>query len=267
MATSINPRPALPPFSLRPARRSEQPTLANVYARGFWKDVLFGDYIHPYREKYPADNDLYWLRRMQVEWWDWTHRFIVSTVNDEKIGKEIVTGVAHWARLGPEGAKKYGLRWWDPRRIILPLSHLYTSITSCFFPNRAAHPDLEDVIERAYPFINPWTGSREESWYLEWLAVAPEYHGQGHGRALVQWGLDRAKEENICASVIAAYGKEKFYENCGFNNTAGTAGQGEGNPLADTPGGVVYFRDVPWESNGLANGHDSSLTNGLRQKS
>ena len=72
----------------------------------------------------------------------------------------------------------------------------------------------------------------------------PDHQRTGNGRALVQWGLDQAAREGVCASVISADGKERFYQRCGFDREDGTAGQGEGNPLADVPGGTIFFRDA-----------------------
>ena len=61
----------------------------------------------------------------------------------------------------------------------------------------------------------------------------------------MQWGLDQAKREGISASVIAADGKERFYQRCGFDvGPVGRSGMGEGNPLADVPGGLIFFREA-----------------------
>lgn len=112
-------------------------------------------------------------------------------------------------------------------------------------PNRAASPELEDMVERSYPFLDHvWLGDRAESWYLENLAVHPGFQRKGQGRALVAWGLEQARKEGIACSVIAADGKERFYQACGFNvGPVGRAGEGEGNPLHDVDGGLVFFRD------------------------
>lgn len=100
------------------------------------------------------------------------------------------------------------------------------------------------MLERAFPFIAPlWSGSRAESWYLEFLAVDPQYQGQGHGRKLVEWGLDLAEKEGVCASVLSADGKEEFYRKCGFDLQEGRAGDGEGNPLKDVAGGLVFWKE------------------------
>lgn len=106
------------------------------------------------------------------------------------------------------------------------------------YPNRACDPAKENLIERGAPFLeSAWTGDRAESWYLEFLAVDPEFQGNGVGKILVQWGLTQAGKEGVCASVISAEGKDGFYRNCGFDLVDGFAGMGEGNPLGGVSGG------------------------------
>ena len=44
--------------------------------------------------------------------------------------------------------------------------------------------------------------------------------------------------------MIAADGKERFYQRCGFNvGPVGRSGEGKGNPLDKVPGGLIFFRD------------------------
>lgn len=116
-------------------------------------------------------------------------------------------------------------------------------VHALLWPNRACDPEKEDIIQRAHPFIDrAWTGERNESWYLDLLAVHPDHQGKGIGRRLVQWGLSRAEEEGICASVISAKGKDAFYQKCGYDLQDGCAGMGDGNPLADVAGGNMWWR-------------------------
>lgn len=109
--------------------------------------------------------------------------------------------------------------------------------------NRACDPKQEDAIDRAHPFMDlAWTGERSESWYLDFLAVHPNYQGKNIGRTLVLWGLEKADRGGICASVISAFGKDPFYQKCGFDVQDGRAGDGEGNPLADVAGGNMWWK-------------------------
>jgi hypothetical protein len=116
--------PPPPPFSIRPAVYAELPTLARISTLAFWNDVLFGQLIHPHREQYPEDNDLYWLRRMRVDWWDWSQIFLVAVQQEEGMEgeggkrKEVLVGTAHWVRIAEPGENRragWGLRWGDVR--------------------------------------------------------------------------------------------------------------------------------------------------------
>ncbi|KAK5313650.1 hypothetical protein LTR93_010828 [Exophiala xenobiotica] len=241
-----------PSFTLRRARFTDLPGAARATSLAFWDEVLFGRLIHPRRHEYPLDSDKYWYRRFMVDWWDWSHVFLVTTEREKGESdsqREIVTGLAHWSRIAPSKGENrkagWELGWWDPRRLLKPLFGLVAKIMDFFSPNRAASPRDEDIVERSYDFLDHvWEGARAESWYLECLAVHPDFQGKGQGRALVAWGLEQARKEGIACSVIAADGKERFYQTCGFNiGPVGRAGEGEGNPLKDVAGGLVFFRD------------------------
>lgn len=245
---------------IQEARYYDLPRIAHVLSQAFWDDNLFGDLIHPQREKFPKDMELYWLRRARINFWDYTWRWVVAVELDTS-GNETVVGIAEWARLG-EGGRSLQCAWYDPRKhinpkaqecfphsslavqgnFLKPLSAAAMKAHALIWPNRAADPKDEDIIERVYPYLDHvWTGERSESWYLEFLAIHPSAQGQGIGRRLVQWGLDHAKEDGVCASVISARGKDPFYRKCGFDVHDGRAGMGVGNPLADVEGGNILW--------------------------
>jgi len=92
-----------------------------------------------------------------------------------------------------------------------------------------------------FPLIaSHWSGGRKENWYLDFLAVHPDYQGKQHGRELVQWGIDEAATEGVCASVIAAYEKDRFYKKFGFVEV----GRSNIGPLGDLKGGAILFTDL-----------------------
>jgi GNAT superfamily N-acetyltransferase len=111
------------------------------------------------------------------------------------------------------------------------------------WPNRAADPSKATILEDTFPFLaHYWSGLREENWYLDVLAVHPNYQGRQHRRELVQWGLDEAVKEGVCASVISAYGKEGFYGKRGFREV----GRADGGPMVENgiKGGAVMFTNI-----------------------
>jgi predicted N-acetyltransferase YhbS len=73
--------------------------------------------------------------------------------------------------------------------------------------------------------------------------VHPAFRNRGFGRELVEWGLKKAHEEGVHASVISSDSKEPFYFNCGFDSIVGSMTDGEGNPLGsrNVRGGAIMF--------------------------
>lgn len=123
--------------------------------------------------------------------------------------------------------------------------------------NRAADSAKDDIIEQSYDFLNHiWTAENHRSpcWYLECLAVRPEYQKRGVGKELVRWGLEKSEQEGMCCSVISALGRDRFYQACGFDvGPVGWSGEGEGNPLVDVPGGLIYVREAKDVRDGKVN--------------
>jgi hypothetical protein len=58
-----------------------------------------------------------------VDWWDWSHVFLVTTEREKDESdsqREIVTGLAHWSRIAPSKGENrkagWELGWWDPSK-------------------------------------------------------------------------------------------------------------------------------------------------------
>ena len=118
-------------------------------------------------------------------------------------------------------------------------------VLSYVYPNRAADPEMSNMASVITPIIaHFWSGSRRTGWYLNFLAVDPAYQNQRYGSSLVEWGVQRAKKENVVASVISGEGRDDFYKRCGLNIVVGNSTEGEGNPLkGKTDGGTILFYD------------------------
>lgn len=118
-------------------------------------------------------------------------------------------------------------------------------ISSYWYPNQAADPAMHNIMPTIFSWTKHlWSGIRNSGWYLNYLAVNPAHHSQGYGRALVEWGIERATQEHVAVSVISGWDKMRFYRRCGFDVQAGRVSDGEGNLLkGKVEGGVVLFRD------------------------
>jgi len=137
--------------------------------------------------------------------------------------------------LSKRNALIYGLG-----RLFRPLASLYSRFEFWIRPNRAADPSKRDLLAQTMPLIqHHWEGPRKENWYLDMLAVHPEFQGYKYGRALVEWGLERAARDGVCAAVISADGKEGFYGKLGFVEV----GRANVGPLAENgiQGGAIMF--------------------------
>lgn len=73
------------------------------------------------------------------------------------------------------------------------------------------------------------------------LSIHPKYQRQGHGRALVQWGMEKARGEGIFASLTWAETKEEFYHELGIVEVW----RANVGPLEEV-GGAVIFCDKLW---------------------
>lgn len=120
----------------------------------------------------------------------------------------------------------------------------YSLASSYIWPNRAADPTKAHVLEETGPFLfHFWSGSRAQNWSLDFIATHPDFQGRGIGRELVEWGIAKADEENVCASVISADGREGFYGKSGFveMGRANDFGALKENGIV---GGAIMFREV-----------------------
>lgn len=131
-------------FTLRRARFADLAPASRTVSLGFGDDVLFGRLIHPHRSSYPSDVDKYWYRKFIVDYWDWSHVFLITTehtttittslapsssavtsaasnksVASDRTRAEVITGFAHWSRIAPSRKANFEagweLAWWDPR--------------------------------------------------------------------------------------------------------------------------------------------------------
>jgi GNAT superfamily N-acetyltransferase len=225
---------------IRPATPADEPAIVAVNTSAFFEEGLLGACIHPHRHQYPADVAIFFHARIRADFHEPRNRLIVATVTEN--GAEKIAGAATWQRQGDDsGAQKIIEEWEGPG----PDAFAALERTQ----NRAIDPSKANILAEAYPFFkyhwDPITNGlpRKHNWYLRVCAVHKDYAGRGIGRELVQWGLDRAREENVHASVTSSYENEKFYLRCGYDEIVGNCSEGEGNPLAETgvPGGDILF--------------------------
>ncbi|KAI7715111.1 hypothetical protein KC353_g6337, partial [Hortaea werneckii] len=57
---------------------------------------------------------------------------------------------------------------------------------------------------------------------LEIIATHPQYRGRGAGSMMINWGLERADQDNVEAYLEASPEAVSLYEKLGFENVAST---------------------------------------------
>lgn len=55
-----------------------------------------------------------------------------------------------------------------------------------------------------------------DRWHLDGLAVDPAYQRRGIGRKLMEWGMERAKEEGVPITLTSTPAGQRLYQKLGF---------------------------------------------------
>ncbi|KAH7351398.1 acyl-CoA N-acyltransferase [Pyrenochaeta sp. MPI-SDFR-AT-0127] len=220
---------------IRPATPQDEPAMASLCTAAWFDEALFGPVIHPHRHQYPEDVIIFWRESIRSNWKNPRNRIFVATTTEDQ--EEKIVGIATWQRQGDdEGAKRVEREWVDVG------SDAFPPLPSTI--NRAIDPSKRTILQDSFPYYSHhWHGSRSNNWYLTLCGIHPDYQGQGFGRELVTWGLSKAREENVHASVASSLGNDDFYLRCGFDEVVGNCTEGEGNPLgiAQVAGGNLLF--------------------------
>jgi GNAT superfamily N-acetyltransferase len=231
----------------RQATYSDVEPAAKILAAAFKNDGFMGIYLHPYLDKYPDSLEKRYIRSLRSQWARMSdeHKLLVAyqPTADAK-GEERLTGVASWSRRRATPTPQT----WTTTGWTTAMNY-YNKLHEWFYPDRAADPERAKILDRAAPYSKHlWTGSRAEVWYLNVLGVDPAFEGKGIGRELVAWGFEQAKKDGVGTSCIAAQGRDRFYQACGFDVQCGIAGD-EGpdeelrRELRSIGGGMVHFWD------------------------
>ncbi|KAH6638745.1 acyl-CoA N-acyltransferase [Boeremia exigua] len=222
-------------MNIRFAQPSDEPSIAEICTRAFFDEDLFGRVMHPRRNEFPEDVQIFWHKSLQNDWSN-PRNVVIVAVTIDPANQEKIVGAAVWQRQGGDtGAQNVIAKWNDPGPWPLPQAT----------ENRALDPSKVNILKESAPYTKHyWAGANATNWYLALCCVDPADKGHGVGRLLVRWGLDRAEEEGIGASVMASEGSDGFYLKCGFDEVIGNANEGIGNPLqeVDVKGGNILFK-------------------------
>ncbi|KAK0836888.1 hypothetical protein LTS02_018056 [Friedmanniomyces endolithicus] len=228
---------------------------SQILAAAFKNDAFQGKYLHPHLDKYPDDLARQYLRTLRTSWARASpdNKLLVSFKPSSRgKGEECLTGVVSWSRRRANSpSASWSATAWT--KVVV----YYNYLESLILPDRAAEPERQNILTRAFPYAkHHWTGTRAEVWYLNVVGVDPAFEGQGIGRELVAWGFERARQEGVGTSCIAASDRDRFYKACGFDVQCGIAGdEGPDHELRTTlrniGGGTIHFWDGGMEAEGV----------------
>lgn len=223
---------------IRPALEHEGQALAKVAAAAFLNDP-FDSYMYPKRKQHYRSYQRMYQQRFDSQinqslCWVMVAEAITQ-VHDKngKLSYEGATPAAYavWTR---ESAKKtkqtqrrlqaLGLR--DSSVGVSPMRRFKKWIMNCGL--------VEAIRDRSNPVVDRkrfsafWEGlgdmdddsdsdgGPEEYWHLQGLAVAPEFRRRGAGTALLRWGQDWARKEDVPVLLESTAMGKPLYEGQGF---------------------------------------------------
>ena len=191
-------------MSVRPATYEDLLPASKVLAAAFKDEALFGGHFHPYRNEFPDDMHLFFLQKLRLDWVRTSSpqdlQILLSHPSNDPSN---IAGVAIWSRKRATPSP-------DSPSVVAKVKEMeaLNAAEAAQTPNRAAEVKNQGILAAAEKFIeHHWSGSRAECWDLGLLGVDPAQGGHGYGKVLVKYGLEVARKEGVCASVISALGR------------------------------------------------------------
>ncbi|KAI9829967.1 MAG: hypothetical protein M1819_005939 [Sarea resinae] len=205
---------------IRPCVPDDYSAVATLCSRAFANDDL-SNFLHPRLNDYPEHFRRSWLRSTRMRYVSGQHLYVAET--DEKdgvhwTGTPQVVGFASWERDGDSEAAR---KWRRPdtlaiklERLLLKCEGYYEQVIgldqSISWPNKRLFMSL--VAGEGINFAE----TVGDSWHLRLLAVDPDIQRCGIGSRLVEWGLEKATQEKVPATLLASKAGENLYRRKGF---------------------------------------------------
>lgn len=178
-------------FTMRVATKADAAALTEVYLDSF-TDEIFS------RQVYPRDAQssyTYWFNAMSEELNEPDATFLVVTEPAEGDKPEYIVGFLKWA--SPDAPVHEG----DDGQDIYPKEGLPETAVEFYTKVAAYHRKLLGTTRH---------------WYLDMMGVRRAYTGKGGARQMVEWGLEKAKQDGVPCFTEATGQAKTFYERFGF---------------------------------------------------
>lgn len=214
---------------LRRVHQADLPVFAATVSSAMWDDEVMA-FTAPYKERYPVSRHRYVMYRISKRFYSGQFLFlIVSDPTDSswtETSEEVVLGYACYSTTVKDVVKPCPGGWLGNafERWALDIWGRYSST---FRLDRSADPRAERYFRQLCEqdmfsdyFASLPAAHKEvkgdQHWELELLGTLPEFRRRGVGKAGLNWGFERARENGVPLVLISSISGEKLYRAVGF---------------------------------------------------
>ncbi|KIJ55767.1 hypothetical protein M422DRAFT_24297 [Sphaerobolus stellatus SS14] len=216
-----------PQITISKVNVSDSDDLAELVLLAFREDPN-GACFHPDRVGYSAEE----LLAVHKAGFSWEMRkevlrkgiYLKATIpTTDAYGRPNSTttvGLSIWEN--PSHTRLYRLSLWEwlLKTVIYPLQQVIFRKQK----SKGIPPEVRDVMKAQYAttFGPGGVAEGQTPWYLHVLAVHPKWQGIGVGKALIEWGMERAREDGAPVYLESSPIAYKFYLGLGYQETVAT---------------------------------------------
>ncbi|OTA04477.1 acetyltransferase, GNAT family [Trichoderma parareesei] len=176
------------PLKLVPSKPGDMPLMVETYFEAFSQDPIHQQFA-PKGTQSAHD---FWTQALTAEIRDKNNHFL--SVWDDTASPEAFVGFAKWIAPGASPEPVPTVDQWPSEG---------DQEFSAFFFGRLSDMHHEAMGERPH-------------WYLELLAVKPQYQGKGAASLMLRYGVDKADEDKVECFLDASPKGQPIYERYGF---------------------------------------------------
>lgn len=215
---------------IRPVQQKDLYDFAHVVGVSMWNDEIIA-YVAPHKDKYPDSYFRFTLHRTKIRWYRGELLFLVVSDEDDAdwTGKEVIMGYCCYSTT-VHGKQKPVREGWLGNKLERLALDLYGQYAKFFALDKSCDPAAERHFRRTLnvDFMKPYFAGLAETerqrigdqhWELELLGTHPDFRRRGVGKMMLQWGFERAREDNVPLILIASIIGEKLYLSNGFKQT------------------------------------------------
>lgn len=218
---------------IRDATLSDIPSMASIASRAYF-DTPLRDFLSPHRNQHRSDYERRFRQRMQARFVNPKSLSIVAVLAS---APSHPVAYAQFVCTGDNPPVQRHISHRDTYQLRI-LSWYYWAqhrIADYFWPDRSADPKAVQEFDAwgLQDEIKHWSApERANRWHAQSVVVAPEWQRKGVGKMLMDFILERARDDGMVVGLEASPEGEKLYSALGFqllgrfNNTPHGVGGG-----------------------------------------